>query len=330
MNCNSDEKVSVIVPVYNVESKISKCIESIVNQTYDNLEIILINDGSNDRSGDICKSYEEKDSRIIAVDKKNEGVSKTRNLGIDMSTGKYLMFVDSDDTIPEDAVEILYKPIKECSVEYSAGNVKHIKNGRQIFDYAEKQLKDIVTDDFSEIGKSIYFNQGYSIAKLYNSQIIKTNNIRFNAKYSLGEDSLFVKQYLAHIKSISVTNKFVYEYIHEDTKSLSGKYVENIKEIYSELYDANKRLKDRYGDVTNYSPKVIAVSTAEINNIYKNRSPYKNKKDRIDFINERIKSGEFKKGLKQWKTSSKKQTLSKMLYSIGSAALIDLFYSRMK
>ena len=103
------KKISVIVPIYNVEKYLEKCLESIINQTFINLEIILINDGSTDFSGSICEKYKNKDNRIILIHKKNEGLSAARNKGLSIATGDYISFVDSDDFLDLNMYEILYK-----------------------------------------------------------------------------------------------------------------------------------------------------------------------------------------------------------------------------
>ena len=102
-------KVSIIIPVYNSEKYISKCLDSVLNQTYKNIEILVINDGSKDNSIDILREYEKKDDRIVVIDKENEGVAKTRNQGIKKATGDYIMFIDNDDFIDEDYVETYLK-----------------------------------------------------------------------------------------------------------------------------------------------------------------------------------------------------------------------------
>jgi len=102
--------ISIIIPVYNVESYLKDCLESVINQTYKNLEIIIINDGSQDNSKEICYNYAKKDSRIKLINKKNEGVSAARNTGMDLATGEYISFIDSDDYIDNDMIEIFYKP----------------------------------------------------------------------------------------------------------------------------------------------------------------------------------------------------------------------------
>ena len=98
-------KVSIIVPIYNMEQYLNRCLESIINQTYENIEIILINDGSKDNSLEICKNYAKKDNRIMIIDQKNSGVSSARNSGLDKATGEYLAFVDPDDWIDKDGIE---------------------------------------------------------------------------------------------------------------------------------------------------------------------------------------------------------------------------------
>ena len=107
------EVISIVVPIYKVEKYIKKCIDSIIEQTYKNLEIILVDDGSPDGCAKICDEYAKKDKRIKAIHKENGGLSDARNVGIDISTGKYICFVDSDDYIENNYIELLYKCIVE-------------------------------------------------------------------------------------------------------------------------------------------------------------------------------------------------------------------------
>ena len=114
-----NDLISVIVPVYNVKNYLEKCLDSIINQTYKNLEIILINDGSTDESLDICYMYEKKDNRIKVYNQENHGLSYTRNRGIELARGKYIGFVDSDDVISPFMYEFLYKAINEYNSKIS-------------------------------------------------------------------------------------------------------------------------------------------------------------------------------------------------------------------
>lgn len=114
------ERISVIVAVYNVEKYLSKCIESILNQTYKNLEIILIDDGSSDKSGDICDSYAKQDSRIKVIHRENKGIAYTRNEGLDTAKGDYITFVDSDDYIHPQMYELMMRKLREQNADVVA------------------------------------------------------------------------------------------------------------------------------------------------------------------------------------------------------------------
>lgn len=116
------DKVTVIIPIYNVEKYLKEAIESTINQTHSNIEIILVDDGSTDNSGIICDEFAKKDTRIKVIHKTNGGLSDARNAGLDATTGKYIMFLDSDDFLELDAVENMYKEITEKDADYVIGN----------------------------------------------------------------------------------------------------------------------------------------------------------------------------------------------------------------
>ena len=121
--------VSIIIPAYNAEKYIEQCIDSIISQTYKNIEVIIVNDGSTDNTLAICEKYAKEDKRIKIVKKKNEGVSKARNDGIKIATGKYIMFIDSDDYIDDDYIEIMHKNIVEKKADLVVSNYTRDKNG---------------------------------------------------------------------------------------------------------------------------------------------------------------------------------------------------------
>ena len=132
--------ISIIIPVYNVEKYLAKCLDSVLNQTYKNLEIILVDDGSKDNSGAICDEYAKRDNRIIVVHQKNSGVSKARNLGMSMATGDYIGFIDSDDTIEANMYEVLLKNAIESGAEISYCGLKQIQLDGKI-DYSNNTLE---------------------------------------------------------------------------------------------------------------------------------------------------------------------------------------------
>lgn len=118
--------VSILVAIYNKEMEISQCIKSLINQTYDNLEIILVNDGSTDSTKEICEKFSKKDNRLKIINKKNEGLEMARRTGLEHATGEYVMFVDGDDWLPKNAVEVLLNVIKKENADVCFGKGKRV------------------------------------------------------------------------------------------------------------------------------------------------------------------------------------------------------------
>lgn len=118
--------ISVIIPIYNVEKYVKRCLDSVLNQTYCHLEVILVDDGSTDSSGKICDEYKKMDTRIRVIHKSNEGVSSARNLGIEVANGEYIAFIDSDDAMEKDCIEYLYRLIQEnhCSLSICSYRIR--------------------------------------------------------------------------------------------------------------------------------------------------------------------------------------------------------------
>lgn len=120
--------ISIIIPVYNVEQYLDKCLQSVINQTYQDIEIILVDDGSSDSSGILCDKWKEKDSRIKVIHKSNGGLSNARNVGIEQANGEYLMFIDSDDIVANDLCKVLFEMLKNNHADISICNATHIFN----------------------------------------------------------------------------------------------------------------------------------------------------------------------------------------------------------
>ncbi len=170
---NENQLVSVIVPVYKVEQYLPKCIESIINQSYDNLEIILIDDGSPDNCPKICDEYAKIDSRIKVIHKKNGGLSDARNIGIDAAKGNYLYFVDSDDYIGPDSIKYLFNLIKKYNADIAIGGmcITYSQNESPILN----KINEFLYDRISTLSEMMYnknFNHSAS-AKLYKSSLFK-------------------------------------------------------------------------------------------------------------------------------------------------------------
>lgn len=227
--------ISIIVPVYNSEDRLSKCINSIIKQTYKNIEIILVDDGSTDKSAEICDFFADKDERIKVYHLSNSGVSSARNFGINKSNGSYIMFCDSDDTVEEDWCKELREtiemnPFTWISCGYSKVDVNGVVSNSVIIN-SKKHFSNYLINDYFEIYKT--GSSGYLWNKIYDAKIIKDNNILFSEETDYAEDALFNNEYLKYCQSICFINKSLYNYYVSDNDSLSSKY-------YSDYYDKVK------------------------------------------------------------------------------------------
>lgn len=234
-------KVSIIIPVYNSEKYIFKCIKSVLSQSYENIEIIVIDDGSIDSSYKILKTYQCEKLKIIQ--QQNKGVSVARNIGIENSTGEFIVFVDSDDWIEFDLIEKLLKAyFEEERVDLVISQINHekfdIPNGK----YEIKEL-------FKKLTKSKLKNIeriNSPVAKLYKTDIIKKYNIKFNPNTTIGEDLEFNIEYLKNIKSIYWINDKLYNYVSNPlsaTKKINNKKYKELKNVnkkFEELLKQNK------------------------------------------------------------------------------------------
>ena len=190
--------ISVIVPVYNVKTLLPRCINSLLSQKFTDYELLLIDDGSTDGSGDICDEYGKKDSRIKVIHKQNEGVSKTRNRGIDEARGEWITFVDSDDYITPDYLSDLYA-CTHSGIGLVVQSLKHIReNGETLYDYYLPEGEKVYdTSDFAQMVKEQYLSQrGYTVSKLFKKELLNDRNIRFNTEIKFCEDWIFLFSYL--------------------------------------------------------------------------------------------------------------------------------------
>ena len=218
------EKITVIVPVYNVENYLDKCLDSLINQTYKNLEIIVINDGSTDNSGTICQEYAQKDNRIVYIEKENGGQSEARNMALDRMTGSYVTFVDSDDWVELDCVEILYKKITEYQADIAVGNYYSFNEFERMYyfhifgdSYYEKVYDNVsIFENLYESQEMKSFALISVWGKLYKADLVK--HLRFDIG-KLGEDGyLNQKIYLLAEKTIYL-NKGLYAYRQREGSS---------------------------------------------------------------------------------------------------------------
>ena len=219
-----NDMISIIIPIYNVEKYLEKCLDSILNQTYKNLEIILIDDGSTDNSPNICNSYCEKDKRIKIIHKNNEGVSSARNKGIELSKGKYIVFIDSDDYVSNEHIEVLYDCIISNNVDLVISNLIDISEDGIILNNEEKEsflmnkdqcLKELLSED------NFYH---LCCGNIYRKDLLE--KIRFNCKYRIAEDLDFLYRYIKQISSAYFLSKNTYYYLKREGSATNSIYSE--------------------------------------------------------------------------------------------------------
>lgn len=250
----SNNTVSVIVPIYNAEKHIKKTIESIMNQSYENIELILVNDGSTDDSFSIIKKYEKYDN-VIIISKENGGVSDSRNVGISKATGDYIMFVDSDDYLEIDMIEQMVKnatdnnvDIVRCNYSKLSDNTKTDNKIPEIFIRHPK----IDKLDFDNILYNNFFNNHtwYSVwGQLIRRSCIK--DCKFRTSLSIGEDLMFNLSIYQNANGIYFLNKSLYNYVCNDngiTRSKStDKLIKKMQDslvVYTDIYDRFKNKEE--------------------------------------------------------------------------------------
>lgn len=223
--------ISVIVPIYNSEKTLYRCIISILNSVYKELQIILVNDGSTDQSKRICDEIKQKDNRIEVFHLKNGGVSRARNYGLDRARGKFVAFIDSDDFVKPEYFYKLKQGIEQDKCQLSVGSVAHIRNENIEINCIESGQVDFIEKDEKDQKLFLELNQKYLLYgpcnKLYYNYIIKKNNIKFPENIMYGEDLLFNMDYLNCIDKIVYNKEPIYYYDHNSEGSLSQKYRED-------------------------------------------------------------------------------------------------------
>lgn len=206
--------ISIIIPVYNVSQYLNECIQSVINQSYQNFECILIDDGSSDGSEIICDQWTQHDNRIRVIHQPNQGVSKARNKGIAEAQGEYIAFIDSDDWIDSNYLNTLLRPIEESNVDLVVCGLQQHYSNETFKNYSYKtgiiHIERQDTKAFTDINKK--FLLFGPVIKLYKRTIIQTHNIHFPPEYTYGEDLLFNYNYLEYVKAIYIIDQCLYHY----------------------------------------------------------------------------------------------------------------------
>lgn len=253
-----EELITVIINVYNREKFIKKCLDSIINQTYKNLEILIINDGSTDKTLSICNSY--KDNRIRIITTKNLGLSMSRNIGIEESKGEYLYFVDSDDFIELDTIEYLYNLCKKYDVDFSTCNPL------TIFDYnfkiSKEKEKIVLLDSYDMLKKVLLLENmaGTTWNKLIKKGLY--NGIRFENR--IINDVVVTYKVVINAKKVVYSNQKKYYYLkHKNAVSIEG------YENYNRSIDFYNAIIERYNNVKKIYPNMIENDIGLLRSILK-------------------------------------------------------------
>ena len=248
---NIEEKLSIIMPAYNCDKYLEKCVNSVLDQDYINFELIIINDGSTDTTADICENLKQKDSRIKVIHSENKGPSAARNIGLKYAKGKFLTFIDSDDELNRSAYSRMIKEIKKQNVDILVGQWNIIDENRKSkksnitpvgkFDNQEV-IKSIINDDLK-------FGGGFPWNKMIDWEKVKKNagrTIYFNEELFIYEDKCWILEILKYCKKVFVSDIYSYNY-YIRKNSLSHSYENNqkrIQMIQKSYYYMKKFLKE--------------------------------------------------------------------------------------
>ena len=244
-------KISIIIPVYNGEKYIKQCLDTVLNQTYKDIEVIIINDGSGDSSDKILKEYAKKDKRIVYINKENSGVSDTRNTGIKKSTGKYITFVDIDDTIELNTVEKAVKYIEKYKTDVVRMNYRIDNYIGEINPNLLGKNKDIKLLKYEILDATL---PAFCYLLTIKKEILIKNKLKFNTKLGMMEDTIFLLELLDYIKTIYISNDVVYHYIQYETSSSHS--IEKIEKNIKNVLDVNKIILSQ-----NYSKELKSIAS---------------------------------------------------------------------
>lgn len=266
----SQEKalISVIIPVYKVEKYVEKCIQSVINQTYENLQIILVDDGSPDNCGKICDEYAKKDHRIEVIHKSNGGLSDARNKGLEIAKGEYIGFVDSDDYIEADMYEVLYNLLKQYNADVSICNFYTVSQGKISIKNADNGINEY---NRIEILKEILLDkniQSYAWNKLYKKELFDEIKYPIGKKYEDIGTTFFL---LEKCNKVVVTGKSEYYYINRQdsivnnvTESTITDYIELIIQRYDYIEENIKELSSYNKD---YLKRILKTAEKDIKSL---------------------------------------------------------------
>lgn len=308
---NNQPHLSVIIPIYNAEQYLYRCIESVLSQSYTDFEILCVNDGSKDNSGEICEEYVKKDIRVRCFHKQNGGVSSARNHGIQHALGEYITFIDADDSIGRDyLLNLLPQQDEDFVIDSSDSRSTPYIDGI----YCDREMIEVVLSEWQML---------CPWGKLFKTSIIKGNNIKFDECGCLGEDTLFNLTYLIYVSKIRVSSKTDYKYNCTVTDSLSKSAEKYDKALHKALsvYSIGKEIAAKYDDKT--IEYLISKYAGITWSIWWSLLPYPYSK-RAKLIKQMFRSSEILKLMKNYLRCSESGRKYALFYLLGRAKLYRL------
>lgn len=265
------ELISIMIPAYNAEKYIERCLDSLVNQTYQEIEIVVVNDGSKDHTRQICEEYQKKDERIRLINQDNGGEGAARNRGLKEAKGRFLCFVDADDYVTSNFIENMYQMHEKYNAELTICGFVELK-GTEIINQTSGEMQVMQQESAMEnLLKESSF-KGYVWNKMFDMEIIRKHNLQFDISLAIWTDVLFVFQYMLHIQKCVFDPKPQYYYIYiENSASHLANHLLGIEKSYSAI-----RAKDQMVNLvpveyervkTQLSVRYVQSSLAVIRNI---------------------------------------------------------------
>lgn len=281
----SKDLISIVIPVYNVEEYLGRCLDSVLAQTYKNTEIILVDDGSEDNSGIICDEYKENNDRIKVMHKSNGGLSDARNSGIELATGKYIVFVDSDDFVDETMVDYLYNLVQRNNAEIGICDPVHCyPNMEYKFEYQTKQI----CYNSEEAIKEMLYQTSFLVCacgKIYLRSVF--DNIKFT-KGILFEDSALMYLLFDRVDKIVYGNAKLYGYIHRENSITTNNFSRRDCDILSICNEMDEYFKNRSSITRSLSAYHISAALRIYMNAPRNGNFKKEISDCEQYINDNI------------------------------------------
>lgn len=338
-------KITFIVPIYNTQNELIRCLDSIMYQTYKNWNCILVDDGSTDHSGEICDGYRNKDDRFLVFHRSNEGVNSTRNFGLSHADGDYIAFVDSDDWIESNYLEFLISNMSDdvdmvmCHAifEYSNLSMEVLKIKPDTIVCSEKNKSDYILASISKgYAKNVLFEEHGFLntvwGKIYRNDTIKKNNLAF-AQLPLNEDAVFNLYFFYYAKGFKIYNHILYHY---RMRELSA--VHSFKQMYIVIYDTYlnevKKFIEKYYKNEDIFKKTYESLTAtclfNITKDYFYNPHYLNKAERKNEMISLIRREPYREAVRRFNRSlSKNREVTAVLYAYKLRVLwlLDWYFS---